>query len=229
MVTPVCRYLLQLMKDQTYLLGPIIHGSCHGLLLSYASNRTCSSIFCHYFICNPATHEKITLPSLQYVNVCGLFFHVLTREHRVLHYCSTGSNYCSYKIYSLEKNSWRELSCLCYAIPSSKNPVIVNGSLHWFAGETIDNKASGIVGNLRGNFILRFDMNFEVSDTIPHPEHESCSGKHMHGYEMREYIYRYKMQLLEVDGELCLCDLQDEEPVVINLWIFTDSTNKQCC
>ena len=128
-----------------------ILSSCHGFIMYTALDYRYST----YFICNPITHENITLPCPEKwtMHPCGFFFHPLTQQHRVL-YGYHERNHYVYKIFSLETNSWRNLSYFSYDEPIYYHiPSIVNGSLHWMVKETRR------VDHLCANLILRFDVN----------------------------------------------------------------------
>ncbi|KAF9603619.1 hypothetical protein IFM89_037132 [Coptis chinensis] len=190
---------------------PLLIGSYNGFLLfrnsnsiAHWKNRNDDTDDTVFFIWNPVTQEQITMiaPDTRYC-ACGLFFHTPTREYRILFLC-LGYSYLKYYILCLHTKLLRKIVS-CYEVPCfERPPVVLNGALHWMVSER----------NYRippscSKSILLFKMNSEDFVTISHPGDRCCSGE------------RHKqMQLLEMNGHLCLCDMITSTEVY--LWVLED-------
>ncbi|KAF9606741.1 hypothetical protein IFM89_028117 [Coptis chinensis] len=195
----------QLSYTPKYQYKPILIGSYNGFLL-----------FRHFLndgflIFNPTTQEQVILTG-QYYEGCALYYHTPTNELKFL-YKEVWSN--RFFILGLKSKLKREISsrevpCTCNR---SRAPIVLYGRMHWMAavdcGVSIDDPPSC------SKSILVFKMDSKDFISMPHPEgKESCSEK------------RHKtMQLLEMEGQLCLCETSSSTWEVY-LWVLDDYTNQ---
>ncbi|KAJ4841327.1 hypothetical protein Tsubulata_039533 [Turnera subulata] len=183
--------------------------SCDGLILGIRQ------IPRQLFIYNPITQEEITFPEVfNKVHICGLYFHPLTKEYRIIYaFATDNNNNYQYVIVNLPTFSWRALDYRFYCRPpTAKTTTLASGNLHWMVEHC--KEAIGVGTKTRkddqpcANSILRFNILTEYLDTVPHPEHDSCSGPTCG-----------EMQLFEVDGNLSLCNRRGYS---VFLWTLVD-------
>ncbi|KAJ1278942.1 hypothetical protein BS78_04G117200 [Paspalum vaginatum] len=120
-----------------------VHASCDGLILLSLSNGL-------YYLCNPATRQWITLPSLSSSYVVGLYPRGSSGEYRILHrrWTTQGDINNNSAYYVLTVGSSAEPRCLgtaesLFAKPSmayisSNPPVLLHDCLHWDEKEPND-------------------------------------------------------------------------------------------
>ncbi|KAL5702975.1 hypothetical protein ACHQM5_028126 [Ranunculus cassubicifolius] len=182
----------------------IFYGSYNGFLL-FESKGT------HVVIWNPSTGEKECrqTPGEGYL-LCGFYFHPATKEYRVLFVSSdvVATRFC---ITSLWSNYVR--FCEFNQAPSlGKSPTVLNGVLHWMVRDA-RKSVKDLLMSQCSNAILLFDINSEVFSCMPHPGGQCDVGTH-----------HDNMELMEMEGQLCLCDSSSVKNLVI--WMLDDYANR---
>ncbi|KAG2657692.1 hypothetical protein PVAP13_1KG197825 [Panicum virgatum] len=103
-----------------------VHASCDGLLLLSLSNNT-------FYICNPATRQWTTLPSL-HGGVAGLYRHSSSGEYRILYKQWTDEDdFVCYYVRTVASSA----KPTCVEPPAASPPmgrtpsVLLHGCIHW--------------------------------------------------------------------------------------------------
>uniref|UniRef100_A0A5B6YUS3 F-box domain-containing protein n=1 Tax=Davidia involucrata TaxID=16924 RepID=A0A5B6YUS3_DAVIN len=188
-------------------LNPLLNFSYDGLLIfrpKFIDTQGASIIF------NPITQEKVTLHNC-WGEICGIFFHPLAREYRVI-WLGTRSSSVKFKILSLgAQSSWRQLPDFSYMPRIGVPPVILNEALHWMVEIYYAQDATTHFPPCPQSIVI-FDIRKEEFHVMPHPgDHEGsiCEIKHN------------QMHLLEIEGRLSLCEFSLCAQV-IDIWILED-------
>ncbi|KAJ4838876.1 hypothetical protein Tsubulata_050324, partial [Turnera subulata] len=151
--------------------------SCDGLILAIRRRRPL-----YVFLYNPITQEEIAIPPelLDLGRICGLYFHPVTKEYRMLCAFALNNHFFRYYIVNLPTFSYRALSPdFCCRPPSAlgiyiaSKATLVNGNLHWMVEHREEsNRLEKHPPKVRkddhqpcANSILRFNIDTEVLDT----------------------------------------------------------------
>ncbi|PIA56772.1 hypothetical protein AQUCO_00700845v1 [Aquilegia coerulea] len=186
-----------------------LYGSHNGFLLF--KNIYCDTVL---FIWNPITQEKMTLDtdSLRH-SPCAFYFHPKSREHRVLlRYLNRAARVFEFIVVSLETKLSRVITTASFSHPPllKKNPIILNGALHWPADGVLYKQVNEIQLAC-SNSIVVFSMDREEVQTISHPGYQ-CDPSANHSY----------IQIIDMEGKLCYCDFDLYQCTEISLWILED-------
>nr|CAB3502743.1 unnamed protein product [Digitaria exilis] len=183
-----------------------IHGSCNGLLLLHFLEA--------FFVYNPATGQKASLPPLQSDEVAALYCYnhgAPLEEYRVLYHRGHGSDKCYYiislrtldpreRIRAIGRPTFQTSALLTVALargPSpawASPPLQLHNCLHWPPQE------------IQEQHMLVFDTVTEVF---------SCMGAPMARKE------GYTMVLLEMDGKLAMSICRRGD-LIVKLFILQD-------
>ncbi|KAJ4831490.1 hypothetical protein Tsubulata_004721 [Turnera subulata] len=204
-------YLPRILQPECW-----IRSSCNGLILGNKTTLDSKKKFkFEYFICNPITLEEITFPKpWDKGDICGFYFHPMTKEYRILSTYLRGDCY-QYVIINLPTFSRRELNDRFYCRPRSiyyDTPIIASGNLHWMVEHSYSSQnlqlKTKFDNNPCANSILRFNIHTESVETMPHPGYHHCRGPICGG-----------MQLLEGGGKLSMCHMRKG---FVDVWILVD-------
>ncbi|GFP93383.1 hypothetical protein PHJA_001482700 [Phtheirospermum japonicum] len=100
-----------------------------------------------HIVVNPLSNKIVTRISPLFWGgyPCGIFFHPLAKEYRVLNVQKLMTNYYEYHLYLFGTKTWRKTNTPyfnsgppdCYDSKQllNCNPVIANGALHWYIGK----------------------------------------------------------------------------------------------
>ncbi|KAM7485398.1 hypothetical protein LguiA_001407 [Lonicera macranthoides] len=111
--------------------GAVVLGSCNGLLMFEASKQRAT-----VFVFNPVTQDLIILPTpFRHTTPCGIYFHPLTSEYKLLLCTFKGRDIHQLQTYytsSLKSKVWNKhhYSPSCKT-RSTQPAILLNGSLHW--------------------------------------------------------------------------------------------------
>ncbi|KAF5185286.1 F-box domain [Thalictrum thalictroides] len=190
-----------------------LYGSHNGFLLF--KNIHCDTVL---FIWNPITHEKLILDTDSLCHApCAFYFHPKSREHRVLlRFYNKATRLFEFIVVSLETKLSRAITTSFSHPPFlEKNPIILNGALHWPVDGVQYETLNGIQLPC-SNSIIAFDMDREeVLQTISHPGNQCAPSA--------DYLH-INMQIIDMEGKLCYCDCNPSyySCTEIRLWILED-------
>ncbi|PIA55076.1 hypothetical protein AQUCO_00800073v1 [Aquilegia coerulea] len=200
------------LSEYSDLGKPDLIGSYNGLLLFRKSFDDA------FFIFNPITHEQVLVEGAPYNYIdCGVYFHTPTSEYRILYMCLPLAKPYRFFILSPRSKSLREISNYTEAPCTCRSPVNLNGALHWMASVGSSVTCCFRESPSCSKSILVFKLDSEDFLTMPHPGNECCSKER----------HRQCMQLLEMEGHLCLCDTSTSNAVVeVHVWVLEDYMRK---
>ncbi|KAF7126410.1 hypothetical protein RHSIM_Rhsim11G0103400 [Rhododendron simsii] len=197
---------------------PDLCGSCNGLLLFHSISRSYipSSLSLVY---NPLTGEKVTIRTpVDPVIVCGIFFHPLTNDYKLLFvyhkqsFFLRASDDIKYFLYSLRGQCWRKLDDFPYLPSVVAPPAILNGAVHWIVDRCSLNDFPPHGGSLTSvPSVMMFNMDTEEFGCMPHPRLEYPA------WTMGKYI-----RLFEMKGKLAFCCVHSSH---VYLWVLEDYEN----
>ncbi|KAF9606746.1 hypothetical protein IFM89_028122 [Coptis chinensis] len=208
------QFTMSFMPDSynkpSFIAKPSLIASFYGFLLFRSRGHA-------LYIWNPVTQEQVTVTApkigiFKYED-CGLFFHTPTSEYRILYsrrYNTAGQN--EFYVLSLRTAVLRKISNCTVSPCTCRPPIILNDRLHWMAASSAPCWGQEFPTCL--DFILLFKMESEELITMPHPGSPCCS-KERHG----------TMQLLEMEGQLGLCDFS-ASTAEFYLWVMEDYLNQ---
>ncbi|KAF9606739.1 hypothetical protein IFM89_028115 [Coptis chinensis] len=196
----------QLSYKPKYDDKPILIGSYNGFLLFRHFLNGAFLIF------NPTTQEQVLLTGEFCLEGCALYYHTPTNELKFLYKKLLSNRFFILGLKSKLKReiSSREVPCTC---DQSRAPVVLYGRMHWMAAVDCDLCIDDPPTCSKS--ILVFKMDSEDFITMPHPEGKGSCSKERHK----------KMQLLEMEGQLCLCETSLSTWEVY-LWVLDDYTNQ---
>ncbi|KAE9446702.1 hypothetical protein C3L33_21386, partial [Rhododendron williamsianum] len=181
---------------------PHLYGSCNGLLVF--RERFPRTL---YFVWNPLTGEKVYVrPPVHGSMVCGVFFHPLTKDYRLLFMYTEGRDF-KFFIYSLGGQLWRKLDNFPYGPSALAPPTTLNGALHWMVQPFRINDKDDIP--FYSSFVMIFNMDTEEFCSKPHPG-KGCLSLSAHR----------DMFIFEMKGKLALYMLLDN--LVVHVWVLED-------
>ncbi|GAA0140951.1 hypothetical protein LIER_02204 [Lithospermum erythrorhizon] len=177
-----------------------------------------------YIVFNPISCESRFLhpPCYSFLEkLCGLFFHPLESEYKVLCWKMEVDCFAYYIYDGLGTETQRKItSTPLFCRPANDEaPVVVEMGLHWMINQDK-------MGPNRSGFdpcdhtIMVFEIVSEEFRTLPHhPSLDGCEG----GYSRCMMNHRY-MNLFEMDKKLCLSHMFPDENR-IDIWLLEDYTN----
>ncbi|KAM7485397.1 hypothetical protein LguiA_001406 [Lonicera macranthoides] len=191
--------------------GAVVLGSCNGLLMFEASKQRAT-----VFVFNPVTQDLIILPTpFRHTTPCGIYFHPLTSEYKLLLCTFKGRDIHQLQTYytcSLKSMVWNKH----HYSPSSKTrstqpAILLNGSLHWMVNRNEEVNEEDF-NRPCTDAIMAFDTETEDFRLMPHPRDSSCY------YRSEEHENMYLS--LGTRGNLYLCHISWGE--VIHVWVLED-------
>ncbi|CAH9089976.1 unnamed protein product [Cuscuta epithymum] len=191
------------------LKGAYLVNACRGLALISTRNL---EAYTKYAVFNPLSKDRVQIvgtPNVSATRACGIFFHPLAKEHRILAVHGREPLF-EYHIYSSGAKRWRQTAHPyfpyepeCFWADGKKpyrvvngNPAIVNQALHWHIGG-----------------VMIFDMVSEELSLRRLPFEEYMAQK--------DY---YMTFLLVKEERLCFC-LVEYERMSIDIWVLEDYGN----
>ncbi|KAI3853027.1 hypothetical protein MKX03_033050 [Papaver bracteatum] len=172
-----------------------------------------------FYMWNPITGEQLSMKD-KHMHVCGLYFNPIRKDHELLYYTTSGK-YCNYIAYNLRTKLRRDVGRFSYPSCRYRPPVIVKGTLYWM----IDREHYSWLNSGYPPFsdsIMSFNIETEEFSTLE-PGGHKYSTTEPRGEYSDGMLRIGQLHLLELDGELCLCDFNATSNQLL-LSIFNDAT-----
>ncbi|XP_050209449.1 F-box protein At5g65850-like [Mercurialis annua] len=182
--------------------------SCNGLIVFETEYWRAN--YPNFSIYNPITQQDITLKKPFGTGfLCGIYFHTLTREYRLIYTYKTCNANCWHYVI-LAGGEWVKLQNDSFAPPLRNGPVNINGFVYWMIWKKLINYRAAFP-LLCSASIITFDTKTEEIRVMAHP------GKRCHSCcdEQRD------MQLFNVENRLVYARVYSE---LIKIWVLEDST-----
>ncbi|OVA08271.1 F-box domain [Macleaya cordata] len=165
-----------------------------------------------FFICNPITKQQVTVTTpCSDMYVCGFYFHPLKREYEMLYLYEDGAQF-EFHIVSLGTKSWRNIGNYSYPPSFDRPPIIINGTLYWMVNSFLYHYGNRVYPSCSGS-ILSFKIETQEFSTMQHGG-PLCGSPYTHKY----------MQLLEIEGQLGLCEPTISNTTTLVLWVLNHRT-----
>lgn len=163
-----------------------------------------------FYVWNPSTQEVLSLPqhtpSIRHALTVSFGYMPLSNEYVLIHLLDIGCELLKFSDGSARNCCWKPVESNCPLRVDDFSQLFFENAFYWmqeFSAESIE-----------PIFIIRFDLEKEVFDTVSTPEGWS-------------YTYYAFARLVELKGFLCLVDYESEYDTQMNIWMMKDLENQQ--
>ncbi|GAA0166677.1 hypothetical protein LIER_21781 [Lithospermum erythrorhizon] len=182
-----------------------------------------------YFVLNPISGKSRCIPwppTVPYVKgayMCGMFFHPLASEFKLIFVHRdeyTEESYCWYYVYGSATNCWRRINTTpLFFWPTYRyDPVVVDMRLYWMVNLDRFTPIPNGSDDPCMHAVMVFDINSEELHTMPHPMLYLC---HINNFRDNHEM----MILFEMDKKLWLAQIIQQGGSGMDIWELNDHVN----